>query len=44
MRKFYWSFNKKQIRIEANKTLIEEKYRIYKKIPEKAWLIRITCN
>jgi len=44
MRKFYWSFNKKQIKIEADKTLTEEKYRIYKKIPEKAWLVRTCCN
>jgi NRPS condensation-like uncharacterized protein len=44
MRKFYWSFNKKQIKIDAFKKITEDQYKIYKKIPEKAWLIRSCCT
>jgi len=39
IRKYYWSFNNNAIREEAYKKYKEEKYKIYKKIPEEAWLI-----
>ena len=41
MRKFYWSFNNKKIKAEANKTFIEEKWKIYKDIPSSAWLTHV---
>ena len=43
IRKYYWSYNREAIREEAYKKYEEEPYTIYKKIPEKAWLIH-TCN
>ena len=39
IRKYYWSFNNDAIREEAYKKYKEEKYKIYKKIPEEALLI-----
>ena len=41
MRKYYWSFNKKTIKEEANKINEEDQWKIYKKIPENAWLVHI---
>jgi hypothetical protein len=40
IRKYYWSYNDNIIREEAYKKYkLEEKYKIYQKIPEKAWLV-----
>lgn len=39
IRKYYWSYNDNMIREEAYKKYKEEKYKIYQKIPEKAWLV-----
>ena len=41
MRKFYWSFNNKKIKEEANKTFREEEWKIYKDIPSRAWLTHV---
>lgn len=39
IRKYYWSFNDEIIREEAYKKYkMEEKYKIYQKIPKNAWL------
>jgi hypothetical protein len=39
IRKYYWSFNNEIIREEAYKKYkMEEKYKIYQKIPKNAWL------
>ena len=44
LRKYYWSFNNDVIREEANKKYKEQKYKVYEKIPENAWLTRSYCN
>jgi len=45
IRKYYWSFNNDIIRENAHaKYNIEEKYKIYKKIPKSAWLTHSYCN
>ena len=44
LRKYYWSFNNDVIREEASKKHKEEKYKVYEKIPENAWLTRSYCN
>lgn len=44
IRKYYWSFNNDIIREEAYKKYKEDKYKIYKKIPESAWLVNSYCN
>jgi len=41
MRKFYWSFDYKKIKIEANKKIVEEEWKIYQNIPKSAWLTHI---
>jgi len=41
MRKFYWSFDNKKIKEEANKTFREEEWTIYKDIPSRAWLTHV---
>lgn len=41
MRKYYWSFNKKIIKKEAHRINQEDQWKIYKKIPENAWLTHI---
>jgi len=40
IRRYYWSFDNKAIREEAYRTSKEDPYAIYRKIPEKAWLIQ----
>lgn len=43
IRKYYWSFNSDGIRAEVyRKPLKESPYEIYKKIPESAWLLRLS--
>ncbi|MCX6664972.1 MAG: hypothetical protein NT038_02760 [Euryarchaeota archaeon] len=37
-RKFYWSFDNKGIKDGACRKIEEEPYKIYEKIPRKAWL------
>lgn len=40
IRKYYWSFNQKAIRLEAHRMPIPEApYKIYEKIPKNAWLV-----
>ena len=39
IRKYYWSFNNENIKTAAYEKIKEEKYNIYKKLPEKAWLV-----
>ena len=39
IRKYYWSFNQKAIREEAYRSPEEEPYKIYEKIPKRAWLV-----
>jgi len=41
MRKFYWSFDNKRIKAEANKIFKEEEWKIYKDIPSSAWLTHL---
>ena len=41
MRKFYWSFDNKRIKEEANKIFKEEEWKIYKDIPRSAWLTHL---
>ena len=41
MRKFYWSFDNKRIKVEANKIFKEEEWKIYKDIPSSAWLTHL---
>ena len=38
IRKYYWSFNDESIKQAAYKLIKEEPYKIYKKIPNNAWL------
>jgi len=38
IRKYYWSFNNESIKKSAYEKIKREPYRIYKKIPEEAWL------
>lgn len=38
IRKFYWSFNDESIKQAAYELIKEEPYKIYKKIPNNAWL------
>ena len=44
IRKYYWSFNNDIIREVAYEKLIEEPYKIYKKLPKDAWLAYAYCN
>ncbi|MCK5636134.1 MAG: hypothetical protein KAH91_01840 [Thermoplasmatales archaeon] len=44
MRKYYWSFNNDIIKETAYEKHKEEEYKIYKKIPESAWLVNSYCN
>ena len=39
IRKFYWSFNEKEIRHAAHEQKKEDQINIYQKIPKNAWLI-----
>ena len=38
IRKFYWSFDNKTIKKAAYEKFSEDPYKIYKKIPNKAWI------
>ena len=38
LRRYYWSYDMKIIKDEANKKLIEDKYKIYDKIPRSVWV------
>jgi len=38
IRKYYWSFNEKVIKKAANEKSKKEPYKIYKIIPDKAWI------
>ena len=40
MRKYFWSFDKKEIKMAAHEQFYEEPYKIYKKIPKEAWVNR----
>jgi len=44
IRKYYWSFNNKGIKEGAYRSITEEPYAIYKKIPNKAWLVHTINN
>ena len=44
MRKFYWSFNKEEIRKEALRKKKKDTYQIYHEIPRKAWVQRSLNN
>lgn len=44
IRKFYWSLNDKEIKTAAYELIQEDPYKIYKKIPEKAWITRSYYN
>jgi TFIIE alpha subunit len=44
IRKYYWSFNNDTIKEVACEKYKEEKYQIYQKIPENAWVTRTYCN
>jgi hypothetical protein len=45
IRKYYWSFNNDIIKeIAYQKFNKKEKYKIYKKLPESAWLAHSYCN
>jgi len=39
IRKFYWSFDKRNIREVAYEKIKQDPYEIYKKIPKEAWLL-----
>ena len=41
IRKYYWSFNEKGIKEEADRQYKEEPYLIYQKIPKSAWLTHL---
>ncbi len=44
IRKYYWSFNNDIIKEVAYQKFKQEKYKIYKDIPESAWLAHSYCN
>jgi len=44
IRKYYWSFNNDIIKEVAYEKSKKEPYKIYKKIPESAWLVHQYCN
>ena len=44
LRKYYWSFNNDQIKIEASKKQKKELYKIYQDIPKHAWNNRSLNN
>ncbi len=44
IRKYYWSFNNDIIKEAAYEKTKREAYKIYKKIPESAWLAHQYCN
>jgi len=44
IRKYYWSLNDKSIKKEAYRKEKKEEYKIYKKIPSKAWINREYCS
>ena len=44
IRKYYWSFNNKAIKTAAYETSKEDPYKIYKIIPEDAWVNRSYCS
>lgn len=44
IRRFYWSFDNKTIKKAAYEKHTEEPYKIYKKIPKKAWETRSYCS
>ena len=44
IRKFYWSFNNSIIKAAAYEKTKEDKYKIYQRIPENAWLCRSCCT
>jgi hypothetical protein len=44
VRKYYWSFNNDIIKEAAYKKVKNDPYKIYKKIPSKAWISRSYCN
>ena len=44
IRRYYWSFNDEIIKKAADEKSITDEYKIYKKIPSKAWISRSYCN
>ena len=44
IRRYYWSFNDKEIKKAADRKLEKDPFEIYKKIPKKAWVNREYCN
>ena len=44
IRKYYWSFNNDIIHEVAYQKFKKQKYKIYKNIPESAWLAHSYCN
>ena len=44
IRRYYWSFNNKEIKRAADKKTVKDPFEIYKKIPKKAWVTREYCN
>ena len=44
IRKYYWSFNNKEIKKAAYKKHKKDQYEIYKKIPKEAWIERKYCS
>ncbi len=44
MRKYYWSFNDKNIKKTAHTKIKKDEFTIYKKIPKEAWIKRSYCS
>ena len=44
IRKYYWSFDNKSIKTAAHEKLKEDPYKIYKVIPNDAWVNRAYCS
>jgi hypothetical protein len=44
MRRYFWSFDSKEIKIAAFEQSEEDPYKIYKKIPKEAWINRSYCS
>ena len=44
IRKYYWSFDNKSIKTAAYEKTKKDPYKIYKIIPDKAWINREYCS
>ncbi len=44
IRRYYWSFNDKEIKKAADKKSVKDPFAIYKKIPKEAWVERKYCS